>query len=98
VREIPAECIQEVRLKTAVTRPVSFQRNSARGETLSGARLSDSGEDSGFKLGQPVRHRLFGEGVIVRFEGSGPNGVIEVNFAEVGKKRLVAQYAKLEAM
>lgn len=98
VREIPVDCIQEVRLKTAVTRPVSFQRPGQRGDTLSSARLSDSGEDSGFKLGQPVRHRLFGEGVIIRFEGSGPNGVIEVNFAEVGKKRLVAQYAKLEAM
>jgi DNA helicase-2/ATP-dependent DNA helicase PcrA len=98
VREIPVECIQEVRLKTAVTRPVSFQRGAGRGEALSGSRLSDSGEGSGFKLGQPVRHRLFGEGVIIRFEGSGPNGVIEVNFSEVGKKRLVAQYAKLESM
>src|SRR5690606_37195735 len=28
VKEIPAKCIQEVRLKTAVTRPVSYQRNA----------------------------------------------------------------------
>ena len=93
VREIPVTCIQEVRLKTAVTRPTTFQ-NSPR---LSSSRLSDSGEDSGFKLGQSVRHSIFGEGVILRFEGAGPNSVIEVNFSTAGKKRLVAQYAKLEA-
>jgi len=94
VKEIPVQCIQEVRLKTAVTRPVSFQRSAP----LTSSRLSDSGDDSGFKLGQSVRHSIFGEGVVLRFEGSGPNGVIEVNFASAGKKRLVAQYAKLESM
>lgn len=93
VKEIPADLLQEVRLKTAVTRPVSFQRQSLREPDL-----SDSGESSGFRLGQSVRHSIFGEGVILRFEGSGPNGVIEVNFSKVGKKRLVAQYAKLESM
>jgi len=93
VKEIPAELLQEVRLKTAVSRPISFQRQSLRD-----AELSDSGEQTGFRLGQSVRHSIFGEGVILRFEGAGPNGVIEVNFSKVGKKRLVAQYAKLESM
>src|SRR5690606_25137971 len=55
VKEIPAECIQEVRLKTAVSRPVNFNRSAG------GARLSDSGEGTGFHLGQRVQHAIFGE-------------------------------------
>ncbi len=94
VKEIPDSCIQEVRLKTAVTRPLSYQG----GQGGSRANLSDSGEGSGFRLGQRVRHGIFGEGVILKFEGSGPNGVIQVNFREAGSKRLVAQYARLEAI
>src|SRR5690606_24174842 len=94
VKEIPAECIQEVRLKTAVSRPVNFNRSAAG----SRATLSDSGEGTGLHLGQRVRHAIFGEGVVLQVEGSGPNAVIQVNFHKVGSKRLVMQYAKLEGI
>lgn len=92
VKEIPGDCIEEVRLKTAVTRPVSFQRSSTR-ETL-----KDTGEGSGFKLGQRVTHAMFGEGVILQFEGTGPNAVVQVKFEKIGTKRLVMQYAKLQGL
>ncbi len=88
VKEIPVDCIEEVRLKTAVTRPVSFQRTAAR-EALS---------DSGFRLGQRVNHAIFGEGVILQFEGTGPNAVVQVKFEKIGTKRLVMQYAKLQGL
>lgn len=96
VREIPPACIEEVRLKTAVTRPVSFQRAA----TKSSAResLSDSGDDTGFKLGQRVTHAIFGEGTILQFEGKGPNAVVQVKFEKIGTKRLVMQYAKLQGL
>ena len=92
VKEIPTDCIEEVRLKTAVTRPVSFQRTPARES------LSDSGEGSGFRLGQRVNHAIFGEGVILQFEGTGPNAVVQVKFEKIGTKRLVMQYAKLQGL
>ncbi len=92
VKEIPADCIEEVRLKTAVTRPVSFQRQAVRES------FSDSGEDTGFKLGQRVSHPIFGEGVILQFEGTGPNAVVQVKFEKIGSKRLVMQYAKLQGL
>jgi DNA helicase-2/ATP-dependent DNA helicase PcrA len=60
--------------------------------------MYDTGEGTGFRLGQRVKHAIFGEGVILRFEGSGENAVIHVNFSEAGAKRLVMQYAKLEAL
>lgn len=96
VKEIPEECIQEVRLKAAVTRPVSFQRPATQKSNRQP--MYDTGEGTGFRLGQRVRHALFGEGVILQFEGSGPNAVIQVNFKDTGSKRLVMQYAKLEAI
>ena len=96
VKEIPAESIQEVRLKAAVTRPVSFNRAHTQPSTRQP--MYDTGEGTGFRLGQRVKHAIFGEGVILHFEGSGDNAVIQVNFSEVGSKRLVMQYAKLEAI
>lgn len=92
VKEIPVDCIEEVRLKTAVTRPVSFQRQPARES------LQDTGEGTGFKLGQRVSHAMFGEGVVLQFEGTGPNAVIQVKFEKIGTKRLVMQYAKLQGL
>ena len=92
VKEIPVDCIEEVRLKTAVTRPVSFQRTPARES------LQETGEGTGFKLGQRVTHAMFGEGVVLQFEGTGPNAVIQVKFEKIGTKRLVMQYAKLQGL
>src|SRR5690554_271323 len=92
VREIPAEYIEEVRLKATISRPL----HQARGVTA--ARLSDSGQDTGFRLGQRVAHQKFGEGVIVHFEGSGASTRVQVNFDAEGSKWLVLQFAKLEAL
>jgi DNA helicase-2/ATP-dependent DNA helicase PcrA len=92
VKEIPENYIQEVRLKTAVTRPLSYQRKPARQS------YSDSGVETGFHLGQRVQHALFGEGVILHFEGQGASARVQVNFDREGSKWLVMQYAKLEAL
>jgi DNA helicase II / ATP-dependent DNA helicase PcrA len=85
VREIPAELLQEVRLRNAVVRPLNkrLQQDSL-------------GEGIDFHLGQSVRHSIFGEGVILQFEGQGASARVQVNFGSAGTKWLVAQYAKLE--
>jgi len=54
--------------------------------------------DSGFKLGQRVRHAKFGEGTIVNLEGSGEHSRLQVAFQGQGIKWLVAAYAKLETV
>ncbi len=96
VKEIPEDCIEEVRLKTAVTRPVSVKRPLTQPSNRQP--MYDTGEDTGFRLGQRVTHPMFGEGVILQFEGSGPNAVIQIKFADTGIKRLVMQYAKLTGL
>ncbi len=47
-------------------------------------------------LGQRVRHPRWGEGVVLAYEGQGPQQRVQVNFAEIGAKWLIAQYARLE--
>jgi DNA helicase-2/ATP-dependent DNA helicase PcrA len=87
VREIPAELIREVRLQTSITRPVGRVGGTAA-----------AAADTGLNLGQRVQHPMFGEGVVLNFEGRGSNARVEVNFAEAGSKWLVVQYAKLQAL
>lgn len=51
-----------------------------------------------FKLGQRVRHQIFGEGLIVGFEGQGESMLIQIKFKREGTKWLSPQYAKIEIM
>ncbi|MGL4858303.1 MAG: DNA helicase II [Enterobacteriaceae bacterium] len=88
IGELPPECIQEVRLRATVTRPVQSQRVES---------FHEEG-DSGFKLGQRVRHSKFGEGTIVNQEGSGEHSRLQVAFQGQGVKWLVAAYARLELL
>lgn len=94
LREIPPSCLQEVRLHSSVTRPVSMGVESSLRSDVAGWEAQNSGLP--YKLGQRVMHRKFGEGVVLRIEGQGANAQIQVKFEAKGEKRLVAQYAKLE--
>ena len=85
VREIPAELMQEVRLHSTVSRPVS---------SVMQAEIPDTG----LSLGQRVYHQIFGEGVVLNFEGRGASARVEVNFDAEGSKWLVLQYANLQLM
>jgi DNA helicase-2/ATP-dependent DNA helicase PcrA len=88
LREIPPELVEEVRLQTSVTRPLSSSRGYA-GTAI---------PDTGISLGQRVQHELFGEGVVLNFEGQGPSARVQVNFDGQGSKWLVLQYAKLQLL
>jgi DNA helicase-2/ATP-dependent DNA helicase PcrA len=94
VREIPAGLIEEVRLSNSVRQP--FGGAPARGGLHSSFATAEV-PDTGLRLGQSVRHALFGEGTVLNFEGSGAQARVQVNFAE-GSKWLMLAYAKLEAL
>lgn len=89
VREIPSDCIQEVRIKSTINRPVSFGTTKLR---------QDGDDYSGLRLGNRVIHHKFGEGIILEFEGQGPKAFVTVNFDSEGMKKLAMQYAKLERL
>jgi ATP-dependent DNA helicase UvrD/PcrA len=85
VREIPHQLLQEVRLRGTITQPVS---------SFSQAQVPDTD----LSLGQRVYHQVFGEGVVLNFEGRGSSARVEVNFDTEGGKWLVLQYANLQLM
>ena len=89
IRDIPKEVIEEVRLQSTVSRPTSYAR---------GGLSSDQGDDTGFSLGQAVNHQVYGEGVILNFEGNGPRARVHVSFANVGTKILILASANLVAL
>ncbi|MBU3059671.1 DNA helicase II [Pseudomonas indica] len=92
VREVPPSLIQEVRLSNSISRPYSGGRSN--GSLFAGAAVPETG----FSLGQRVQHPLFGEGVILNFEGGGAQARVQVNFDSEGSKWLMLAYAKLEAL
>ncbi len=89
VRDIPSDVLEEVRLQNTIARPTSYS---------AGAISSDIGEDTGFALGQLVAHQVYGEGVILHFEGHGPRARVHVQFAEVGTKILILDSARLSVV
>ena len=86
---MPEEVINEVRLQGSVIRPQAQPR----------ARLV-AGEVDGtdLKLGQPVLHAKFGEGVVLDCEGKGSSARVQVHFESAGSKWLVLAYAKLNVI
>lgn len=89
IREIPSECIDEVRINNTVSRPTSFASHSLSQQAAAA---------SGIVLGQRVLHSIFGAGVVLSFEGQGASARVQVNFEDEGSKWLVLQYANLELL
>ena len=101
IREIPEDCIEEVRLESQISRPFVSSSFGARpvDRPHRHPKFRDYddgfGEDTGLGIGSRVDHGLFGEGSILAFEGSGPQMKVQVRFDDGSTKWLVLQYAKL---
>ncbi|GAP77082.1 DNA helicase II [Pseudoalteromonas sp. Cnat2-41] len=91
LREMPEDCVEEIRVKTKISAPQQANRFSP---SLTQAAFADSG----FSLGQRVLHAKFGEGTVLNYEGAGPQSRVQVNFDDVGSKWLVTAYARLQAI
>ncbi len=87
IREIPEDLVEEIRPQIKVSRPVYRQ-----------AAPEVAHSDSSVRLGQRVRHKKFGEGVVLNCEGSGAHERVQVNFEKEGTKWLVMSYANLSLM
>jgi DNA helicase-2/ATP-dependent DNA helicase PcrA len=85
ISEIPEELVEEVRPRIQISRPVAAGRFRAPSEELA----------PGVKLGARVRHKKFGEGVILKVEGQGPQANIEVNFQSLGRKVMMLEYLEV---
>jgi len=85
ISEIPEDLIEEIRPRIQISRPVAAGRFRAPVDELA----------PGVKLGARVRHKKFGEGVILKVEGQGPQANIQVNFASLGVKIMMLEYLEV---
>jgi DNA helicase-2/ATP-dependent DNA helicase PcrA len=88
IGEVPADLIEEIRPRLQVSRPVYVKRSAS---------LDESPAPS-MRMGSRVRHNKFGDGVVLNFEGNGPQARIQVNFENQGTKWLMLSYANLEVV
>ena len=92
IGEVPEELLEEIRPNVRVSQP--FRRRDRKTRNSPG--MEDSGD--GVRLGQQVRHKKFGDGVVLNYEGSGAHARVQVNFETAGTKWLVLSYANLDLM
>ncbi len=79
LKEIPSECLEQVRLKTKVT--PTMQKP-----------VATSLQQDGLRIGQQVTHRQFGKGIVLQCEGRGEHARVQVNFENNGTKWLIASF------
>jgi DNA helicase-2/ATP-dependent DNA helicase PcrA len=103
--EIPGQLVEEVKNRRGSRRKagawggsnVDAHRERAVESALRPRTPAPSGADQlGLRVGDDVRHKKFGEGVIIGIEGTGDKSEAIINFPDVGEKRLLLAWAPLE--
>ncbi|MBQ4889394.1 DNA helicase II [Shewanella sp. MMG014] len=89
IGEIPSEYVEEIRMKASVSAPAMSSRFNVPRQSIA--------NDSGFKVGQKVKHFKFGQGIVTDFEGTADKARVQVNFTDFGSKWLLVSLAKLES-
>lgn len=106
ISEIPYELIEELqgngRVKQSSgtaekTRGLSFSEfMSGNASTTSKTTAASADSTADYQLGDTVRHKKWGDGVVVAVEGTGIEQEIKVAFPDKGIKDLIVQYAPIE--
>ena len=90
VDEIPQPLIREIRPRPRMRLPPTPGKiRSLKSET------GDSSQWQGIGIGDNVRHRKFGNGVVISREGAGSSARVQVRFEKAGTKWLVLLHANL---
>jgi len=90
IKEVPKELIDEIRPRAQTNIP--YNRKDFKETKL------EFEQEIGVALGQKVKHKKFGEGIVLNYEGSGESARVQVNFDKSGTKWLVVTYANLEKL
>ena len=97
IGEMPADCLEEVRLRSQVSRPVSMQRPTFNRPASSNLQSMQAAVID-INMGDRVKHPVFGDGLVINSEGQGPQTRVQINFDAEGSKWLVLAFAKLEVI
>ena len=106
-KEIPPEFVNDISSKVKNVLG-EYRRTPAERKILASAErekyhpsnaiVPDSKAAKKFSAGNRVRHSKFGEGTIISVTPFERDALLEINFDTVGKKRLMAAYAKLKVI
>lgn len=69
---------------------------SVRSASVSGSAQKTSVKHTSVTVGQRVRHKVFGEGMVVSATPMGNDTLLEIAFDKVGTKKIMSNFAKLE--
>ncbi|PZP63907.1 MAG: DNA helicase II [Azospira oryzae] len=94
LQEIPAELMKAVGGGAGAPRRAEPATAPSRGP-FHPQRVFPPASGSEWHVGQSVLHPTFGRGVIVNYEGRGPDARVQVRFSDAGLKWLMLEYAKL---
>ncbi len=92
VREIPDNHLEKIKFSSAMTRRVI---GLSKGKTKTEVKRTVTVFDD-FKVGDMVKHAIFGLGKIMALSGSGENQRVGVVFKDGIKKKLIVKFAKLK--
>jgi DNA helicase-2/ATP-dependent DNA helicase PcrA len=89
IDEIPSELKEEIRS--------TYQNRSYITHNIANVKENLMSK-SPFRIGQRVRHKKFGEGTVLAYEGQGAHARVHINFENIGTKWLVVSYANLDLL
>ncbi len=104
IREIPTEngeyldhTLRKVTRQTAPPLQKTIPRSQSATDIGVGRQTppKHSGQAGSFQTGERVRHSVFGEGLVLSSKAMGGDTLLEVEFAKVGTKKIMANYARL---
>lgn len=106
VREIPQElCHLEdktLRKKVVQTEPAPaqnrFKNRASNNIGVGAASPAPAAGACNLSVGQRVKHRTFGEGMVANITPMGGDSLLEIIFDQVGAKKIMYKFAKLEKL
>lgn len=102
VREIPGEIVELTGMERKIKEPISNREpyatektSSFKGHTEFVKQPAGTAGSAYYSVGDMVKHKVFGEGMVVKTERMGSDTMLEIAFDKVGTKILMANFAKL---
>ena len=98
VSEIPEHLVSEIKGRHSTSHKVStpqYGSSQYSSSQYNSSAFKSTETVNGVCVGQRVRHKKFGAGMVTNLEGSGSHARVQVNFENEGSKWLVMAYANL---
>ena len=102
VREIPGEIVELTGMERKIKEPMANREPYAtektsgfKGHTEFVKQPAGTAVSASYSVGDMVKHKVFGEGMVVKTERMGNDTMLEIAFDKVGTKILMANFAKL---